>query len=207
VFVVLALRAEPADKAAFQKALKAEKPTTEKGQLRHTVDLGLVFPFTMTSPDPLTYLFATDPKDLDPAAGAKGRGSGHLPAGLRESMGKLSPASVAWVATDATNWAGRPAVKLAAEALQQRDLPERLAKVRAVTAGVSLEPDPRLTAAVRAPDEAAGRKLQDAVAAALAGRDPPVQIGGSGEWVTVESLFDPQKGAAGLSAVLPKAGK
>jgi hypothetical protein len=160
---------------------------------------------TMTNPDPQTYLFALDEADLEPPARA-GAPAAHLPMGLQESLARLSPASFAWAATDADDWSANPALKLPAALVGRPDLPARLAGVRAAAVGVSLEPTPRLTAAVRAAAADAARRLQQRVTDVVAGRDK-VQIGGEGAWVTVEG--PPEADAwAGLESLLPKpAGK
>jgi hypothetical protein len=202
-FVALLLTEPPDDPAEFRRRLQATQFTAPSGATRYKADLAGL-PAEMANPDPRTYLFATDGADLDTADQRKGRGSGHLPAGLRESLTKLSPASVAWAATDADRWADKPAVKLLAAARKQPDLPARLAEVRAAAVGVSLEPDLRLTAAVRAADPDAAAKLREQATAAGGEK---VRVGGDGPWVTVEG--PPEKDAwAGLQALLPKpAGK
>ena len=200
VLVALALRQPPADEAAFRKALGAERVTAASGAARDRVNLGGL-PAEMVRLDPKTYLFGTDGRDLDPAGKLAGRGSGHLPAGLRESVGKLSPASVAWAATDAGDWSKNPSVQLLAR-VRKADWPQRLAGVRAAAVGVSLEPDPKLTLAVRAADAAGASKLAGAFTKAFAGKEPV--IGESGEWASAEVPFDPKTGITGLAAALSK---
>jgi hypothetical protein len=117
-------------------------------------------------------------------------------------MARLSPASFAWAATDADDWSANPGLKVLAALAKRPDLPARLAGVRAAAVGVSLEPEPRLTAAVRAADADAARALREQVADAAAGREK-VQVGGDGAWVTAAAPAD--KGAGELlQAILPK---
>jgi hypothetical protein len=184
--VALQLTAPLPDRGAFLKQLKAVQMTVASGATRYKTDIGLPITTEMANPDPTTYLFATDGKDLD--AAPRGRGAAHLPAGLRESMARLSPASCVWVATDTSNWADKPAVQAAAALLQRPELPARLASVRAVALGTSLEPQPKLTTAIRWTDPEAAKRFQDQTANALAGK--PVQIGGDGPWVTIEGTPD-----------------
>lgn len=198
--VVLALRQPLADEGAFRQALGATRFTAPSGATRDRVTVGGL-PAEMLRIDPTTYLFGTDGRDLESATKAGGRGPAHLSAGLRESMARLSPASVAWVATDARDWAANPSVQLLAQ-VRTADWPQRLAGVRAAAAGVSLEPDPRLTLAVRAADAQAVKKLTDGLAKALAGRQSV--IGSTDDWATAELPFDPKTGAAGLAEALPK---
>lgn len=184
--VVLELNAPLPDRGAFLKQLKAVQMTVASGATRYKADVGLPRTTEMANPDPKTYLFATEGKDLD--AGPKPRGAAHLSAGVRESMGQLSPSSCVWVATDAANWSERPAVQGFAAFVQRPDLPARLTSVRAVALGTSLEPQLKLTTAIRWPDEIAAKQFQDQTANALA--DKPVQIGGDGPWVTIEATPD-----------------
>jgi len=202
VFVVLQLNAPLPDRGTFLKQLKAVQMTVASGATRYKTDVGLPITTEMANPDPKTYLFATDGKDLD--AGPKARGAAHLPAGLRESMGHLSPSSCVWVATDAANWSDRPALQAIAALLQRPDVPARLASVRAIALGTSLEPQPKLTTAIRWPDADAAKRFQDQTANALAGK--PVQLGGDGPWVTIEG--SPEKDVwGGLLQLLPAAKK
>jgi hypothetical protein len=204
VVVAVVLREPVADRAAFLKNLKATQTTAASGQVRYNVTLeGLAM--TMANPDPRTYLFALDPADLESPA-RTGPPDAHLSSGLRESMARLSPASFAWAATDTDDWSANPGLKVLAALARRPDLPARLAGVRAAAVGVSLEPQPRLTAAIRAADPDAARTLRERVADAAAGREK-VRVGGDGAWVTVEG--PPAADAwSGLESLLPKpAGK
>ena len=200
-FVVLQLTAPLPDRGAFLKQLKAVQMTVASGATRYKTDVGLPITTEMANPDPKTYLFATDGKDLD---AAPKRGAAHLPAGLRESIGQLSPSSCVWVATDAANWSDRPAIQAIAALLQRPELPARLASVRAVALGTSLEPQLKLTTAIRWPDADAAKRFQDQTANALAGK--PVQLGGDGAWVTIEGTPDKDVWG-GLLQLLPMAKK
>lgn len=204
VVVALVLREPPADRSAFLKNLKATQTTAASGQVRYSVDLGGLA-MTMTNPDPRTYLFALDPADLESAA-RTGSPDSHLSSGLRESMARLSPASFAWAATDDDDWSANQWLKVLAALAKRPDLSARLAGVRAAAVGVSLEPEPRLTAAVRAADADAARKLRGRVADAAAGREK-VQVGGEGAWVMIEGPATADAWT-GLESLLPKpAGK
>lgn len=201
VVVVFALRKPPANEAAFRKALGARRVTPAGGAVRDQVSVGGL-PADMLTLDSRTYLFATHSQDLDSAMTFRDRGSGHLPSGLRESMGKLSPASVAWVATDAQDWATNPTVKAAALVLKRPELPQRLADVRAAAAGVALEPDPKLTLAMRAATPPTVAKLEGRFTAAFSGKEPMIRT--TGDWVSGEVAFDPKIGVSGLVDALPK---
>jgi hypothetical protein len=85
------------------------------------------------------------------------------------------------------------------------DLPARLAGVRALAVSVSLEPEPRLTASIRAADPDAAKKFQERMASAIAGQDK-LQLGIRDEWVAVEG--PPAADAwAHLESLLPKSAK
>jgi len=198
----LSLLTPIAEEDTFLKSLKAQRFTTSTGGTRWKVDIGAL-PSEMVRINERIYVISSDGKDLDRASSATGKGSGHLPQGLRQSLEKLSPASVVWLATDNSRWDDKPAVKLAAGLLKEPDLPARLASIRAVVIGVSLEPDPKMLGGVRSPDEPTSKKLADTAAASLAGK--PVTIGEAGDWVTVESPFDPKQGlTASVQGLLPK---
>ncbi len=158
--------------------LKAEREKVANGRQRYRAVLGGL-PVKLEERDGV-FVFATADADLDrpPATG-----SDHLPAGLRDTLGQLSPAAFAWVATDSADWATKPTVQLAATLLKRPDLLERVKLVRAAGAGVSLEPAVRAAAAVRAAGD--DKALQDRLAAAVAGKD--VLVGGADGWVTLSA--------------------
>lgn len=158
VVLVLALRSPHPDEAAFLKALTATKPADSAVPGHYRVQVSGV-PADMVKAGDRTYvlfLVGVDPKD--PAGVANPARSG-VPVPLKESVAKLSPASVAWVATASEAWAEKKTVAAVAQILKQPDIPKRLAPVRAVAAGLSLEPDPRLGVLVRGKDADAVAEL------------------------------------------------
>jgi hypothetical protein len=194
--VALLLTKPLADEAAFLRQLKATQYTSASGATRYKgVDLGVSIPFDLARRDAKTYLFATDGKDLDAPAG---RGSGHLPLGLKESMARLSPASPAWAATDSANWSDRPFVKVIAEAMKQPTLSKRLAGGKAAAVGISLEPDPHATVAVRAAGDEEAAKLLDWLTVS-----PPAESGRQGAWVIIVGPAGTGQGGW-LRELLPK---
>lgn len=169
----------PADETELLKAWKASRNPDAPD--RYRVDLGGL-PVDLTSPTNGVFVFATRPADLDGLPAKANRGSGHLSGDVRNAMAKLSPASVAWAVTGAGKWADKPAVKIGAELAKRPDVPALLAGVAQAAAGVSLEPDPKLTAAIRG-EPAALPDIRKRLASAL-GDD--ATIAGDGDWVTVE---------------------
>jgi hypothetical protein len=163
------------------------------------VDLGVPLPFELARLDATTYVFASDPKDLNGQEALRNRGSSHLPAGLRASMDRLSPASVAWTATDVAAWDEKPVVKLLAEGARQPAFRRRLQGVRAAAAGLALEPDPVLTAAVRGADTAAVQRLEELARAAAHDPDAGARVQVEDLWVTVQG----QASANWLGGLLP----
>lgn len=201
VVVVLALHRPLDDEDRFLDGLgAADRSKAADGSTRYKVRLGGV-PMLLTAANPRTYVIATDGKDLDAVGKLAGRGSGHLSAGVRESMQKLSPASVAWAATDSQKWAENPSVKALAAVLKKPDLTERLTNLRAAAVGVALEPDPQLALAVRGADTATA-KLEGPFARFAAAKKGTVAT--SGDWIAAEVPFDPKAGATGLTDVLGK---
>lgn len=176
---VLALKpAPPATVEGLLPKLKAERDRTAGGRQRYRADLGGL-PVRLETRDAGVLVVATADADLDrpPATGGA-----HLPAGLRETLAKLSPSAFAWAATDAADWADKPTTKAALLLLKRPDLADKLKLGRAAGAGLSLEPTLRVTAAVKAAGDP--QQFQDRIAQAVAGRD--VLVGGGDGWTTLE---------------------
>ena len=179
VVLVLVLREPLADPARFREKLKA------KGQ---KVELaGLPVALLMAQPNDTTYLFALDEKDLGTAK-TPHAGLSALPEGLRESVAKVSPAAFAWLATDAKEWSEVKAVQLG---FVPPEVAGRLAGVRAVAAGASLEPELRFGVAVRTNDSTFARTVADGMREKLADLAPTVTA--TGEWAEAEVPLDPPK--------------
>jgi hypothetical protein len=177
---VLRLRQPLADEDGFLRRMRAEKRPVA-GRPVWTVSAGL--PLMLTRMDGRTYLFALTDAGFAAADAPHPAGGGHLPKGLRETIAdRLSPASFVWLATDAENWADKPALKLGLK----KDQLERLARGRAAAVGVSLEPDPVLRVAVRAKDAATADEARGVLRERLGG------AGGEGEWATAETPLDPK---------------
>ena len=124
ISIALLLRKPVESQSHFRDALNWRGNADKPG--RATIDLpGVPVPLEMHKLDDTTYLFSSDSAALDgmlkPQENAE-----FLKAGLRESIGKLDPASFAWLATDDQNWAALPAVKLLSGLAKREDLPKRL---------------------------------------------------------------------------------
>ncbi len=137
--VAILLRSAPADPAAVRVKLNAAPVRGKPGYYTASVR---GFPVTLRELDPRVYLFATDAADLAPPADRAG--GGHLAAGVREGMARVTPGAAAWLATDAADWANRPAVVLGLKLLGDwLTVPaDKLAAVRAVAAEAMLGPPP-----------------------------------------------------------------
>jgi hypothetical protein len=175
--VVVVTVAPPFDEAAFWKAVKADRDPDAPG--RYKADLN-GFPVYAAKAADGVFAFASRTADLDGLEARAGKGGPPLSADLRESVAKLSPASVAWAATGSADWANKPELKLWATLAKRPDALKQLAGATAAAVGVALEPDPKLRAAVRG-DESIKQKLTDAVGEPTA----------DGDWWTAERPIDP----------------
>ena len=190
---VLVLRKPLADDTDFRNRLQA-KPITDK-PTHFTVEF-FNLPLEMKKVDDTTYRFAnaSESKWLDapPAANAD-----HLPQELRDAMGKLSPASFAWVASNTVrpDWGASNEVKILA--LTNKDAAAYLKGVQAFAFGLATEPELKMTALVRSSDA----KAQAAKFTERLGADK-AEITAEGDWASAKWSFDPPKdGLAALKAL------
>jgi hypothetical protein len=133
--------------------------------------------------------------DLD-AAKKPSAGVPDFRAGVRESIARLSPSSFVWAATDSTDWSKVGGLKIAADLVKQPDLPKRLDGVRAVAAGLSFEPEMKLSVRVRWADERGAKELATAMTDRF--KEAKAQVTVSGEWADAVVPFDPPKDALGV---------
>lgn len=162
IVVVLVLRKPHPNEEAFLRAMKATKPADTRVPGHHRIEIAGIPGDLVKSGDRtyVAFLAGAEPSDLESAA-KKSPGSAVVPLPLKESLTHLSPASVAWFATGQESWAEKPSVKMAAGFLKQPDLPKRFADVRAIAAGVALEPDPTGHIAIRGKDKESEQKLRE----------------------------------------------
>ena len=128
--VVLTLREVPADTRRILAGLDATRDPRFAGDQRYKAKVN-GYPVALRVVDPMTYLLATEVRDIDrpPTAGRD-----HLTAGLRESLAKWPADATAALAAGPEDWAKLPTVTFAALALKQPDLTAKLAGVRALSA-------------------------------------------------------------------------
>jgi hypothetical protein len=195
VAFVLKLRRPIADETAFLTALGAQKKP-KAGPPVYSVTAGL--PLTLMKLDERTYLFGLSENDL---SGANAPPEPLLPSELRAGLARLSPASFVWIATDNVRWADTTAAKLLAQAAKDpaaKDRSARLAQLRQLVAGVSLEPDPRLMVAVRTADAETAERLREYFSERL---DAAV-VSGEGDWAAADSPFNPAAGPGPVGKLL-----
>lgn len=193
--VCLKLTRPIADESKFLAQLKAEKNSQQSkgGRTVYSVPAGL--PLLMTRIDESTYLFGLGAEDLEQMDKPLAAGGGHLPKELREAMtSKISPASFVWVASDSDKWAEKLARSPFTAAVATKEQLAKLAPLRAVAAGLSIEPEPQLRLGVRMADAAATAAVQTRLKATF-----PVAVADP-EWATVQAPFDPK--AASLKTLL-----
>jgi hypothetical protein len=184
VSVMLVLRQPLENESEFRTKLKAQTITDKPGH--YTVDL-FTLPMEMKKADETTYRFVStsQSKLLDAPAAA---GNDHLPQGLRDSLGKLSPATFAWLASDTASpdWSANDKVKLLSLDKERAELPKRLEKVRAIALGFATEPELVLSLAVRSSDP---KTLADQYRERLTTAKATVAV--DGDWATARMPFDP----------------
>lgn len=191
-FVAVLVARSPVDDTRLREKLKAKVNADKRDRL--TGELGGL-PVHLTKADDRTVLFAWREADL--AAAAKPTaGLADFRPGLRESVDRLSPASVAWLATDSTDWATVAGLTLAARFAGQPELPKRLGGVRAAAAGLFFEPELRLRVQVRMADAGRAKELSETLSNRLA--DAKGAVTTTGEWADADVPFDPPRNALGL---------
>jgi len=183
---VLVLKQALADEGEFRKKLNARAIVDKPGHF--AVDL-FGWPMEMKKANDTTYHFASESKLLDvpPAAG-----NDHLPQGLLDSLGKLSPASFAWIATDTArpDWSKNPMLNAASKFLDQPEMPKRFEKLQAFALGMATEPDLVLALAVRSDD---AKTLADSQREKLASAKADVAV--EGNWATAKMPAEPPQEA------------
>jgi hypothetical protein len=183
---VLVLRREIADEATFRREWKV-KPNIDKPGWFAAELFGL--PCEMTKPDDKTYLFASSARDLDAMAKRKPEGIEQLSAGLRNSIQWLSPASFFWVATDSEDWSKNKALVAFSAILKQPDWPKKLDGLRAIAAGLSMEPEMQMKLAVRTADTTTAKALTLKGMEALKAEEASGLF--EGDWASWTLKFDP----------------
>ena len=125
-----------------------------------------------------------------------------LSASLRETIGKqVSPASVAWLATESQSWHELPSIKAAIQFGGRPDLAGILAKGRAASLSLSLEPELTVGLAVKCENEETAKSLQNHIG--IKGAGQPWLIGGTEGWATLDAAVPPKEIAKLLGILLP----
>lgn len=180
-----------ADESKFFAQLRAEKNSQQSkgGRTVYSISNALV----MTAVDERTYLFGFGEADLAFLGKPQAAGGAHLPKELRDSMtNRISPASFAWIATDSTNWSDKPSVQLAKSLPDWKSMFEKLKSLRAVAAGISLEPEPELRLGTRWNDAGSAKAFQDRMKMQF--KDEAALIAGDEGWATVRTPIDLKSG-------------
>jgi hypothetical protein len=193
--LVLTLRKPPADAARFRGKLNA------RGRDPAGVTLGGL-PLVMSEVDDRTFVFALTEAGLT-AARQPTAGYDDLPAGLKESIDRLSPSAFAWAATDGKEWAKAPQLKLVPAGVLPPEGVAKLDGVRAVAASLALEPNLWLVVSVRVNDSTVAAETADAMRAKLV--DVAGSAGADGEWATASvPLESPAERLVDLKALWAK---
>ena len=180
--IVLALREPIRDESEFRRVLNVRQNADKPGRAK--VDLpGIPLPMEMHKVDDTIYLFSSDGATLDGMVKAKANAE-FLPAGVRDSLGALDPASFAWIGTDNRDWANLPTLKLIAPLIQQPDLPKRLKGIRALALGLTLRPDLAAQANIRFPDAKAAGEFEAKAKTKLA--ETKIGIAVEKDWVALD---------------------
>jgi len=194
--IVLALREPIRDESEFRRILNIRQNADKPGRAK--VELpGIPLPMEMHKVDDKIYLFSSDGATLDGMVKPKANAE-FLPAGVRDSLGALDPASFAWVATDNRDWANLPTLKLIAPLIQQPDLPKRLKGIRALAIGLTLRPDLAAQANIRFPDATAAGEFEAKAKPKLA--ETKIGMAVEKDWVALD--LPEGSSANGVPAVL-----
>jgi hypothetical protein len=202
VVVAVVLTRAPSDESTIPNALAAER-VSGGDHPRYKASLGGL-PVQFLRAAPTTYVFATEPKDLDGLDQPRPTNGDHFrPALWDQLMNRLSPASFAWVAAagEAT-WSELPSVKLLAKFAKREDLLPVVATGRAGSIGLSFEPDPVLRVAVATEN---ARPFGDWVAIQWADEKTVVETGDG--WVAASTPSAIAEVPAKLGLLIPPAKK
>jgi hypothetical protein len=181
--VVVALKAAPADASSLTKQIQKEKLFTL---------------FTAAIVGERFLILVTDAKSMprEPKPNAD-----HLAPAIRETIhNQISPAAVAWLATDTQSWHERPAIKAAIQVVSRPELPALIARGRALALSFSLEPEFNVGLAVKCDSEETAKQLQDFLGIKGAGK--PWVIGGTEGWAVVDAAVPPKEIPALVKSLL-----
>ena len=180
--IALALREPIRDESEFRRVLNVRQNADKPGRAK--VELpGVPLPMEMHKVDDKIYLFSSDGATLDGMVKPKAN-SDFLPAGVRDSLGTLDPASFAWVASDNRDWANLPVLKLIAPLIRQPDLPKRLKGTRALAIGLTLRPDLAAQVNIRFHDSKAAGEFEAKAKLKLA--ETKIGLALEKEWIALE---------------------
>lgn len=171
--VVVALKTAPADASLLTKQIQKEKLFTL---------------FTAAIVGERFLILVTDAKSMprEPKPNVD-----HLATAIRETIqNQISPAAVAWLATDTQSWHERPAIKAAILAANRPELPALIARGRALALSFSLEPEFNVGLAVKCDSEETAKQLQNFLG--IKGAGQPWMIGGTDGWAVVDAAVPPK---------------
>lgn len=182
-----------ADESRFLAQLRAEKNSQQSKFGRTVYSVPLRLPLLMTILDETTVLFGISSDDLAAFEKPHPLGGGHLLKDLRDAMtSRISPASFAWIATDSSTWWEKPAGKFALQIPDWKSKAEQLRPIRALAAGISLEPEPELRLGIRCADAPSTASFQERLRSM--GNSELSVIAGDEGWATLRTPFDPNNG-------------
>ena len=189
--VVLTLREPLKDPARLRQKLQAKVKDPAHRDV-WTVQLPNVplYSWSLLETDPRTLFLCTNEADLE-LARKPHAGVNDLSLGMKESLDRLSPSSMVWVATANEDWAKLKSVELLSTVLKNPEIVQRLTGLRAVAASVSLEPSLCVNLAVQNLDGTAARamveKYQDKA------KETEATLRTTGAWAEVTLPIDPPK--------------
>ncbi|MFO0935247.1 MAG: hypothetical protein U0798_01890 [Gemmataceae bacterium] len=129
-------------------------------------------------------------------------GGEHLSASLRDSIGKqVSPAAIAWFATESQTWSEIPGIKALVLASARPDWNPLIAKARAATISLSFEPEFTLGLAVKCDSEESAKAVQNHFG--IKGAGESWLIGGIEGWATLDAAVPPREIPKLIEKLLP----
>jgi DNA-directed RNA polymerase subunit RPC12/RpoP len=189
--IVLSLREPLKDPTRLRQKLQAKvKDPTQRDVWTVQLPNVPLYSFSLLEVNDRTLVLCSNENDLE-LARKPHAGVNDLSQGMKESIDRLSPSSMAWVATSQEDWAKLKSVELLSTVLKKPEIAQRLTGLRAAAACLSLEPELTIRMAVMTADIASAKammeKQQDKA------KETNAILGTNGAWVELSVPVDPPK--------------
>ncbi len=189
--IVLTLRDPLKDPTRLRQRLQAKVKDPAHRDV-WTVQLPNVplYSFSLIESDERTLFLCTNEADVE-LARKPHAGVNDLSLGMKESLDRLSPSSMVWVATSNEDWSKLKSLELLASITKKPELLTRLAGLRAMTASISLEPNLTVNLGLLCSDAAAAKAMTDKNQDRA--KETEATIRTIGAWAEMTMPIDPPK--------------